>query len=586
MKNNFFLVAFLLMVFSCTSEKKTAVTYADQVWVHQLSDPEGLHPTNVNDASATAMRRYLFQRLLAIDFETLKLTPWMAKELPTMDISPDGKGMHIHYELRPGMSWDDGSPITPRDVEFSFMCVKNPKVDCPDLSPYMDFITDFKYDETNSLRFILICDRKYMLWDYASGNDFFVFQESKYDPSGTMKKYHLGDVSDRQKQVSIMPDLEAFAKVFNSEKYSREPDFFSGSGPYKFVKWETGQRLLFERKANWWGDTYKDQGMFFEPGPAKIIFEIVNDQTSAITALKAEKLDCYNSVRTTDWVDLPKSEKFMAKFQRLTPDDLTFSYIGLHIKDPKFREVKTRQAIAHLTNIDRINETIMYNLCTPTIGPILPMFTKDYASEIKPYTYDPAKAKQLLAEAGWKDKDKDGILDKELDGKLTPFKIKYCYNQGNDMRKNVGLALQESARQAGIEIEVIPVEWAVYLERLKQHQIEMWYGSWVADPRPDDPKQIWSTEAYNTGGSNYTGWGNAETDKLIEDIRAELDEDKRAVLYHKYQQKLHDEVPYIFLFTQKMRNAVHRRFTNLSSGSVYPGFYPGAFMPAKGISDK
>lgn len=579
----------LLLLASCMGGSKDGdgkKTFDDAVYVHQLSDPEGLHPTNVNDASSTNIRRFIFQKLLTIDFQTLKLVPWMAKEMPTMEISADGKGMDIHYELREGMKWDDGSVITPRDVEFSFMCVKNPKVDCPALSPYMDFIVDFQYDETNPNKFTLICDRKYMLWDHVSGNDFFIFQESKYDPNGVMKKFHFADIANKEKQAASMADLEQFAKEFNLEKYSREPAFFSGSGPYKFVKWETGQRLVCERKKDWWGDKYADQGMFFQPGPDKIVFEIVNDQTSAITALKAEKLDCYNTIRTTDWVDLPKSEKFMQNFNMLSPEDLTFSYIGLHIKDPKFRDVKTRRAIAHLTNLDKMNETIMYNLCTPTIGPILPMFKEDYASDIKPYEYNPEKAKALLAEAGWKDSDNDGILDKMIDGKNVPFKIKYNYNQGNDIRKNVGLALQESVRQAGIDIEVMAVEWAVYLERLKQHQIEMWYGSWVADPRPEDPQQIWSTESYSSGGSNYTGWGNSETDKLIEDIRTELDTEKRSKLYHQYQQRLHDDVPYVFLFTQKMRNAVHKRFDNVNSGSVYPGFYPGAFLPAKGISDK
>ncbi|MDA7502272.1 ABC transporter substrate-binding protein [Chitinophagales bacterium] len=314
-----------------------------------------------------------------------------------------------------------------------------------------------------------------------------------------------------------------------------------------------------------------------------IIYETVNDYTTALTAAKSEKLEVISRIPPKDWVKLPDSEKFSRNFDRNDPVSLVYSYLGLHIREPKFQDKRTRQALAHLVDAQSINETLLYSLNSRIVGPISPSFPEDYHSDLPLYDYSQEKAKALLAEAGWKDENGNGILDRTIDGTLTDFKIVFNYNQGNDIRKNVGLAFQETARLAGISVEVIPMEWSVFLERLKQHKIEMWYGGWVMDPRPSDPKQIWHTDSYN-GGSNYTGFGNAETDELIEAIRRELDPVRRSALYKQWQELLHEDVPYIFMYNSGMRMATHKRFDNLGLSTRDPGYYPGGFVPASGAS--
>jgi len=119
--------------------------------------------------------------------------------------------------------------------------------------------------------------------------------------------------------------------------------------------------------------------------------------------------------------------------------------------------------------------------------------------------------------------------------------------------------------------------------KLEAHEIQMWYGGWVFDPRPSDPKQIWHTESYN-GGSNYTGFGNEDTDALIESIRAELDPAKRSVLYKRWQEILNEEVAYIFMNTGKSRMGIHKRFENINLSRRNPGFYPGGLKLRDGYS--
>src|SRR5690606_2292911 len=130
------------------------------------------------------------------------------------------------------------------------------------------------------------------------------------------------------------------------------------------------------------------------------------------------------------------------------------------------------------------------------------------------------------------------------------FEFNFLYNQGNDSRKAVGLLLQEEARKVGITVNVLSQDWSIFLESTKQHDFDMYYGAWISTPIPTDHKQIYHTASYN-GSSNYTGFGNDQTDALIDSIRITLDDDKRAKLNHRFQEILHDECSYIFLYYPK-----------------------------------
>src|SRR5699024_4673514 len=143
-----------------------------------------------------------------------------------------------------------------------------------------------------------------------------------------------------------------------------------------------------------------------------------------------------------------------------------------------------------------------------------------------PYKYDRVKAKEMLKADGWEDTDGDGILDKMIDGKRVPFTIKFSVNSGNETRKAIALLFQEECRHVGIKVSVAQQDWSIYLQNMKQHKFEMMYGAWVSSPLPSDPKQIFSTKSYN-GGSNFVGFGNIRTDKLIDSIRTTIDDDKR-----------------------------------------------------------
>lgn len=571
-----FLLCFSALLSSCGSGDGSASKDAGNanVTIHELSDPDMLNPTNYQSASAGYMLKCLNQQLLGIDFKTLDLVPWLAESRPVIEPNDEG-GLNITYQIRKEATWDNGEPITAKDVEFTLKVIKNPNVDNQRIRPYYDFIGDIIFYEDDPKKFTFICNEVYILAEASSG-DFSVLPAHNYDPKGLLSDFTIKQLTENADELENDPKLIEFAEDYNSEKRQREKEFIEGSGPYRLYEWVTGQRVVLERKENWWGDKIAGTNCYFEANAPYLNYQTINDQTTALVALKSGKLDVMRSIKAKDFVDLPNSEKFTRSFNSHTPMQLAYTYLGINTRLPKFEDKRTRQALAHLINVKKQIETILYGLGEQVIGPIHPSKKKAYNSSIVPYEFNPEKAKELLKEVGWEDTDGDGILDLELDGDRVPFNIEFSYNSGNDSRKATALLFQEEARKIGINVEVTTQEWSIYLENTKNHNFEMYYGAWIAAPVPSDPYQIWHTKSYN-GGSNYVGFGNAETDALIERIRKELDEDKRAELYREFQVILHEEVPYIFMHTPTERIAIHNRFSNADASVMRPGYWESGF---------
>lgn len=555
-----------------TSEK--SARYSDpNVVIHELSDADMLNPYNYQGAGSDYVMGNIFQALLSIDFESLELVPELAEKRPEIEVREDG-GMNITYRLRDEAQWDDGTPITAKDVEFSMKVIKNPKVDNARIKPYYEFIQDIQFYDDDPKKFTFICDKVYILAEPSSG-DYYILPKKVYDPKGLMDGFTIKQLNEDADALANDPKITEFATDFNSEKYQREKGFIVGSGPYQFDEWITGQKIVLSKKKDWWGDKVKDANIYFSHYPDKITFQTINDQTAAVVALKAEDLDVMRGIKPKDFSELPESDKFAANYEAYTPPFMAYSYIGINTRLPKFSDKRTRQAFAHLFDIDKLLKVIQYGYGEKVIGPIHPSKKKQYNHDIKPYDYNPEKAKELLAEVGWKDTDGDGVLDMNIDGNKVDLTIRFTINAGNDSRKSTALFFQEECRKIGIKVDVVPEDWSIYIENQKNHQFEMYYGGWVSSPLPNDHKQIFHTSSYN-GGSNYTGFGNDYTDALIDSIRVALDEDKRAKFNKEFQVILHEEVPYIFLYAPKERIAIHKRFDALTS-AMRPGYWPASF---------
>lgn len=555
---------------SASSSKRAGV---NEVIVHMGADPDRLNQITATSSVATEIQNYLFEALITTNMETLEFEPILAKDLGKMEevtFEFDGEeknGLTYAYEIRDEANWNDGTPITGHDLAFYVKAMKNPKVDNENIRPYYEAIVDVEVDAENPKKLKVWFQDKYFLAESLSG--IIALQKSEYDPEGLMDKFTVRDlaVSDAATKYGDDENINKFAKMFNSEEYSR--DKILGSGPYTFKSWVTGERIILEKNQNWWGKELvgKEYGFYNEPD--KITFEIIVDPTTATTAQKDEAIDIMKH-SSKDYVDLKENKSFLSKYKFETPIAPQYSYIGLNTKSQKLADKRVRQALSMAFDYETFKKIYLYGLAERTVSPIHPL--KDYYNKnITPYPFDLEAASALLTEAGWVDTDGDGVREKEIEGVDVPLSLEFKYSSGSATAENMALMFKTSLSKIGVNLEISQKEWTVFLEDVKSHNFDMVTMAWVMGSGLSDMKQIWHTSSYN-GGSNYVGFGNAETDKIIDAIRYENDEAKRNEMYAEIQEIIHEEAPYIFLFTGKSKIAFHKRFDNANGYNVRPGY--------------
>lgn len=564
----YFLYLLLISTFiiSCKGSKKGK----NEVNVHELADPDKLCPYASTSASATAIERFMFQKLIDWDYEKGDFVGMLAVSKPK--ISEYGNGLKLDYEIRPEAVWDNGSPVTAYDVAFSFKAALNPKTNCEQIRPYLDFLADVIIDTSNPKKFSVISNQKYILVEEYSG--YWVLPEYIYDKEKIMRNFTISDFRDKKKQESLKGDnnILRFADEFNSQKYSREKGFVVGSGPYEFEEWVTGSKLTLKKKKDWWGRKTNDTFLKNYGTVDKINFRIINDWKTATTTIKDKGLDAARGIEFKIFDDLRKNEKFNENFIAHTPTSPQYYYVGINLTNPKLKDLKVREALAHAVDKEQIISTLLFGLGEPIESMVQPD-KKYYNKNLKKFDYNLEFASKLLDEAGWKDSDGDGIRDKMLNGKKVQLELNFKYNSGNDTRKNIGLIYKENLKKIGVDLNIVAKEWTVFLEDIKKHDFEVYCGAWVGDPNVEDPKQIWHTES-SAGGSNYVSYGDAVSDKMIDDIRSELNEAKRDAMYLRFQEKVHNEIPYIFLFAPLERIAIAKKYdpNSAKTYSVRPGY--------------
>ena len=539
------------------------------VWL--LSEPESLNPITSTSSHALNLINLVFSRLLEYDPKTLKLVPQSAVNRPEIKEISEGEykgGMSLTYEIAKDAVWDDGKPVTAYDYVFSVKTIKNPMVNSGQRRPYFEFIKDIVVDESNNKKFTIYSNERYFAAEETSG-DLQIMPEHIYDAEGLMKKFSIKDLNTKFSELASNADINRFADQFNDPKYARQT--VVGSGPYKFKEWASGQHVILERKKGWWADKIKDNPML-KAFPPQITYKVVSDEGTAITMAQEEGLDVMGITKPRKFIELKEDDNFQKLYDLSTPETFNSLYLGINTKNPKFTDKRVRKAIAHLVNKDDIITSLYSELaikCNSPINPKKPYYNND----LKEVKFDIDAAKSLLAEAGWVDSDKNGVVDKVVGGKKTEMIIKFKYNEGNETRKNIGLLFQEAAKSAGIKVELEVREWSAYLSDLKARQYDVVCGGWNnTSPNLDDLKQLWHTSSDTPDGSNRTGFGNAETDKIIDEIRTTFDENKRNQLYKKIQEIIHDEMPCVFICVPSACLVIHKRFKNVETSVLAPGY--------------
>lgn len=503
-----FLATDLTLPRTGTGQETPHPTDGDWLIHHLSAEPATLNPITATDAYASNINEFIYESLLKRDERTMELVPQLAD---SWEIADD----HLTYvfHLKKTVKWQDGEPFTARDVLFSYQRIMDPKVDAPHLRNYYQDIEKVELLDDYTVRYRYRIPY-YRALDFCGG-------------------------------IPIVPaHLFKESEDFNKHPIGRQP---VGTGPYKLVKWDTGKEIVLVRDENYWGA---------KPHLLRIVYKIITEPTAALHVLKQGGLDMM-SLRPIQWARQTQSKRFEEDFRKLKYYLPSYSYLGWNSRRPFFADKRVRRAMTMLMDRETFLRKILLGLGTVISGPFY-VNSPDYDKSIPLYPYDPQGAVALLKEAGWEDRDGDGILDK--DGK--PFSFEFLLSAGSRTGEQIATVLQENLKDVGIRMSIRKLEWAVFIQRIDDRDYDActlgWSMGWESDPF-----QIWHSSQADKG-SNFVGFRNEEADRIIEAARQEFDAEKRRNMYHRFHALVHEEEPYTFLFTTEALVAVSRRFENVN----------------------
>jgi peptide/nickel transport system substrate-binding protein len=555
-----FFVSLMMGCTSCKTENKRGNT----VTIRLAGEPERLNPVTTEEANATQIMSHIFMPLLDFDPKTLELTPVLAKNRPlvvNIDTGAFQGNLGYVYEIRDEATWDDGKPVTAADYIFTIKTILNRKVNASDFRSTLDFVSDIIPDVQNPKKFTIVANKRYILSEAASGN-VLILPENVYDTEGVMKKVSVADLAKTMKDTTVKPydaDLIKFAAAFQTPKFQREKGSVVGCGAYSLESWTAGQSIVLTKKANWWGEKLVNQNLLFSASPDQLIFKPVKDNATVSSLIQNGELDAIQSIGAKDFNAMKKDEKLTANYSFESVPALSVVYIGLNCKDPKLSDKRVRKALSNLIDIPTAIKTLVGGYGEACNSPFIPQ--RDYYNkDIKGATLNPEKAKQMLTDAGWTDTNGDSTIDKSIDGSRKEMVLRYIFASSNEPAKNLGLILQDQAKKIGVKIELVSLEAKTMLESMKKRDFDMFISAASYAPSIDDPKQFWASSSNTPDGSNRFQFENSEADGLIEQIRGELNPDKRRAHYLQFQELLDREQPAIFLLARQERIAVNKRF--------------------------
>ena len=586
-KPNHFLQSVLLLLLlvsaSCTSDQAAEEAVVDykrttnDVLVHAKAEPDRLNPMLTVNSYASRALKYIFTPLVGYDPEELVLKPVLAKSLPERTVPESGPYAGtpaFTYEIREEAVWDNGSPVLASDYVFTLKAMFNPAVQSNVYRSILGFIVDAEIDSENPRRFTVYTNEVNMNASYYAG--WYVYPEYIYDPEGLMKDIALSELTDPYNAKKLLESderIQQFAEAFNSPKFAREKGFVAGSGAYSMEHWITGQELKLIRKKNWWGDRFSEENNLFKAGPDQITYVFIPDENTAVATLKDEGLDIMGVIPEKQFQELAKNEAFMERYNLYRAPTLSTGYIGLNTESPKLDDKRVRQAVAYSLDMDEMIQILKNGEAIKCVGPVNPNMPY-HKKDLNPYTQDIEKAKALLEEAGWTDSNKNGIVDKEIDGEQTELNIKILVPVQSEVMKNIALMIADYGKLAGIGFELTNIDFNVMLgQDVPSGNFEAFILSASADLSWFNPYQYFHSESQG----NYSRFRSDVVDKIIEELITTPDDERRMALYDEFQEIINEEQPWVYLYSTKQGIAVHKRFDNVKVTTARPGYYESNF---------
>jgi len=497
------------------------------------AQPNKLTPVLAEDVYARRVNDQICESLGDLNPETLELEGLLAEAWQY-----DPNGYWLRVKLRDNARFSDGVPVTAEDVRWTFHeYINNPEL------------------ETEASRSIMTkLDRIDVVSEKVV--DIFFTEPDAYNLQMGLGFY-------------ILP--KHFYSKFTTTQINQSTALVMGSGPFKLDKldpedqWTPGTDIVLVRNEQYWGP---------KPALAGLRYNVIQQDVASLTAF----------VNGETHMIIPSSPQYVEKISQPGWDEKAYSLKWLNMRSgylfigwqcgerngklTPFHDKRVRQAMT--LNLDRelMIRDIWAGLDNIAVGPNNPP-SPAANPEIVPWPYDPERASELLAEAGWIDRDGNGVIEDENG---VEFEFEFTRSTGGQTIERMEKYIIDRCAAIGIRCISKPVDWSLFDQIMKTRDFDAITLGWSASAPESDPRQIWHTNAIQNQGHNFIQWDGGQ-DFYLNQIVKELEFEKRMALYHQFHSLVHDEQPYTFV-----RSVPWKRFISKDFANVHP--YP------KGLEQK
>ena len=542
-----------------------------------VGDPAGLEQINPYtnfSALGSNVNEYLFFSLLRTDKRSGDFLPILADSLPR--ISKDK--LTYTYTIHPLAKFNSGKKVTAQDVVFSIKALKNPWVNNAQKRAHYENIVQVTplNDNQVSIRLAKLSPEGLRIT-----SDFAILNEDVFDPERLLSSITVPALNTPQAlNLEENRVLKIIAERING--FGISPEAIAQAtfcGSYVVMEWKRGEKLLLETNKKFWGKKLPaPPNPFFLQNAEQIEFLTLASESGIREGLLNGRIDVLSGVKPELFFELRDIPRLQSAYIFVTPPSNTYEYIGLNMRGKArgrsgvLDDLQVRKAMSHIVYTDWLLERVRFGL-GERIAAECPSSDPDFRNMSLPLAdFNIQKALSLLKAAGWKDADDNGLLDKVVQGEEQTMVLECIYNSNHPYRAKIAEDLQMRAREAGILISILELPWNEYIARLKSGDFDMYIGAWVSDPNENSYHQIWHSKNWGTG-SNFVGFGNEDTDALVEGYEHTENQDIRKELAKEIQRYQAEMQPYVFLWQETSSLIIKKNINVGTIGSYRPGYW-------------
>lgn len=457
--------------------------------------------------------------------------------------APDGTWLRVR--IHPRARFSDGEPVKADDVIWTFEFMRNPQVQAERPRSITDFITEIRKIDEKSVEF-------------RFGQVLFT------------------NLSAALGTFPILP--KHYYEKFTPTQFNQATGLVMGSGPFKFEtldparEWKPGQDVTLVRNEQYWGP---------RPPYERLRFKFINQDLSRVTAFNNGEGDI-TQPSPSQFDNFSKREEWLKQNTAHSWFNIRggYNFIGWNCgprngRPTPFADKRVRRAMTMALDRELIAQEFFFGLARVASGPFNSV-TAQANPAIKPWPHDLAAARALLKEAGWEDRDGDGIIE---DASGKPFEFEFTYPVGNEATERVVKYVKDQAAKIGIRCNMRGMDWSVFMSTVDNRDYDAMTMGWSPASPESDPQQIWHSRFIQNQGDNFVQWSNPEADRAIEAGRQELDEAKRMEHWHRLHALIHEDQPYTFLVERPWLRFVSNRVGNFNeyrNGFQYDELFRGA----------